>query len=199
MLMKLTPVESGGNVAFTQIYLNEKMTTQINRQTAPCAFYKERSEFVDCGKKQIWEMIKTRINCTIAILRSIIPVNSEISQCNSHFEAGITYKIMQNIFAEFSRKSQLNNCPMPCQYNSYNIKLRYLHKNAWIEHEDDNLSNDSSLLAISYSSLLVEERIETIVYDLENLVTSVGGQLGLFLGFSCFSTLLTFLKFVCKV
>ena len=104
-----------------------------------------------------------------------------------------------SMFAEFSRKSSQNNCPIPCQQSSYNIKLRYLHKNALMDTEFINVSKDFALFAISYNSLLVEERIETIVYDLESLVTSVGGNLGLFLGFSCFSTLLTFLQFICKV
>jgi hypothetical protein len=53
-------------------------------------------------------------------------------------------------------------------------------------------------VAVSYRSLLVEERVETIVYDLESLMTSIGGNLGLFLGFSCFSTSLEILKFIFK-
>jgi hypothetical protein len=53
-------------------------------------------------------------------------------------------------------------------------------------------------VAVSYRSLLVEERVETIVYDLESLMTSIGGNLGLFLGFSCFSTFLKILKFIFK-
>jgi len=132
-------------------------------------------------------------------MRSIIPENSGLLECNSILTAGITYRTMMSIFAEFSRNLALNNCPMPCPQRSYNIKLRYLHQNAWIDPEFSIVLKDLALLAISYSSLLTEERIETIVYDLENLVTSVGGNLGLFLGFSCFSTLLTLIQFICEV
>ena len=133
------PVESGGNMALTQIYLNEKKTTQIDRTTAPCVFYKQNNEFIECGKKQIWELIKSRINCSIANLKSIIPNNSEILECNSVLNAGITYRIMMSMFAEFSRKSSQNNCPIPCQQSSYYIKLRYLHKNALMDPEYINM------------------------------------------------------------
>jgi hypothetical protein len=44
--------------------------------------------------------------------------------------------------------------------------------------------------------LLIEESFETFVYDLENLMTSLGGNLGLFLGFSCFSTAVVILKWI---
>jgi hypothetical protein len=36
---------------------------------------------------------------------------------------------------------------------------------------------------------LVEEKMETLVYDEANFLTATGGNLGLFLGFSCFSLL----------
>ena len=199
MVSARLPLESGGNMALTSIHLNEKVTTQINRKTAPCALYKQSNEFIECGKKQLWSLLKPRINCTIAILRSIIPDNSEILECNSILSAGITYKIMMNIFTEFSWKISQYGCPVPCSQSSYNINLRHLHRNSWIDPDNLNVPNDFAVLAILYNSLLVEERIETIVYDLESLMTSVGGNLGLFLGFSCLSTLLAILKFLFKI
>jgi hypothetical protein len=39
------------------------------------------------------------------------------------------------------------------------------------------LVNITTGLTLAYRSLLVEERIETFVYDLENLMTSIGGNL----------------------
>ena len=42
-------------------------------------------------------------------------------------------------------------------------------------------------------TLQVEERVVTLVYDIENLLPSFGGNLGLFLGFSCLSLMLVML------
>ena len=60
------------------------------------------------------------------------------------------------------------------------------------------VATNTTGLTIAYSSLLIEERVETYVYDMENLLTSIGGNLGLFLGFSCFSSILVLLEFIFK-
>ena len=39
------------------------------------------------------------------------------------------------------------------------------------------MANNMTALTLAYSSLLVEERVETYVYDFENLMTSIGGNL----------------------
>jgi hypothetical protein len=39
------------------------------------------------------------------------------------------------------------------------------------------MANNSMALTFAYSSLLVEERVETFVYDVESLMTSIGGNL----------------------
>ena len=39
------------------------------------------------------------------------------------------------------------------------------------------MANNMTALTLAYSSLLVEERVETFVYDFENLMTSIGGNL----------------------
>ena len=53
------------------------------------------------------------------------------------------------------------------------------------------------LLYILWNSLLIEEEVETLVYDEINFVAAAGGNLGLQLGFSCFGLLqllVTYLK-----
>jgi hypothetical protein len=47
-----------------------------------------------------------------------------------------------------------------------------------------------------YSTLDVEERIETLVYDAGNFLAAAGGNLGLLLGFSCLSTVLGFINII---
>jgi hypothetical protein len=49
-------------------------------------------------------------------------------------------------------------------------------------------------LIISFNSLLVEEQIETLAYDFGNFLAAAGGNLGLFLGFSCLPMLLGFIS-----
>jgi hypothetical protein len=44
----------------------------------------------------------------------------------------------------------------------------------------------------------VEETVVTLVYDMENFLTALGGNLGLFLGFSCFSIMIIAIDFANK-
>ena len=55
--------------------------------------------------------------------------------------------------------------------------------------------NEFAQLLKVYSSMLIEEQTETLVYDVVNMLSSVGGNLGLFLGLSCFSCLMYLLEF----
>jgi hypothetical protein len=48
------------------------------------------------------------------------------------------------------------------------------------------------------SSLIVEERVETLVYDVGSFLAAAGGNLGLFLGFSCLSVFLYIIKLVMR-
>jgi len=45
-----------------------------------------------------------------------------------------------------------------------------------------------SYLALSYSTLFVKESKEVLLHDFNSIVSSIGGSLGLFLGFSCLGT-----------
>ena len=41
-----------------------------------------------------------------------------------------------------------------------------------------------------YNDFIIEREMETLIYDTGTFFTQVGGNLGLFLGFSCFSLLI---------
>jgi hypothetical protein len=59
------------------------------------------------------------------------------------------------------------------------ITLRgfYYYIDKIVNRGSPELANTTTGLTLAYRSLLVEERIETFVYDLENLMTSIGGNL----------------------
>jgi hypothetical protein len=55
-------------------------------------------------------------------------------------------------------------------------------------------SIDFFVLYLYFGTLDVEERIDNLDYDFESFLAAVGGNLGLFLGFSCLSVLLGFVR-----
>lgn len=75
--------------------------------------------------------------------------------------------------------------------------MRKYHANSWVVYDDpshEDISDKGVEITIAYESLVVEERIETLVYDVGSFLSAMGGNLGLFLGFSCFTMLLGILK-----
>ena len=47
-----------------------------------------------------------------------------------------------------------------------------------------------------FATMSVEEHFETLVFDLGSLLAAAGGNLGLFLGFSCLSLVFSFLDYI---
>ena len=58
----------------------------------------------------------------------------------------------------------------------------------------NDLVGKGVLLTIYLANFVVEERIETLIYDTGNFLAQAGGNLGLFLGFSCLSLLFAIIK-----
>ncbi len=54
-------------------------------------------------------------------------------------------------------------------------------------------------LIVMHSSLSVEEHFETLVFDGGSLLAAAGGNLGLFLGFSCLSLIFSALYYLSSV
>ena len=119
-----------------------------------------------------------------------------LKYCDSLTAAQATMSEIYSVFQDFVSNFNKYNCPLACHQKSYTVKINYLHKHSWPEMKifPRQWRETSAVVAIAFRSLLVEERVEAYVYDLENLMTSIGGNLGLFLGFSCFSTFAALLK-----
>lgn len=91
-------------------------------------------------------------------------------------------------------------CPMSCQQRSYTFTMKSFHLNSIVDPTSKyfgNSAKNGTFIFLSYETILTEEREETLVYDVTNFLVNAGGNLGLFLGFSCLSILLYIIK-LCK-
>ena len=86
---------------------------------------------------------------------------------------------------DFIRRISHFGCPLPCSYVGYKIKVSYFHKNSYLTIEvDSKKKEDYFHLFFYYSSLVVEKRVETLVYDIGGFLSAAGGNMGLWLGLS---------------
>jgi hypothetical protein len=155
----------------------------------------ENRHFLTCCKQQIWESLRSQITCLIPGLEEIVPSQQDKFICSNQTLAADTYKKYKETTMNFLRYSV--RCPVPCRQQSFDVKVDFFDKNSFIDVDDtypQNVLDSTVFVSICYSSILIETRVETYLYDLGNFLTSAGGNLGLLLGFSCLSVFFILLK-----
>jgi len=107
---------------------------------------------MECCRAKIWSLLLPKINCSIYGSECLIPLSYEIPECQSYQSASQTY---------FQTR-------------------QYFNKNTVVDMESKTtpeVANVTTALTLAYSSLLIEERVETFVHDIESVMTSIGGNL----------------------
>ena len=126
--------------------------------------------------------------------------NTSIAECTDQDSASVAFHKFLNIRSNFNENTEQHGCLTPCTKISFDFETFILHRNSWIEtKEEQELPDGTYFFKFSYASLQVEEKVVTLAYDLENFFASVGGNLGLFLGFSCLPLMLSILDFARKM
>ena len=77
-------------------------------------------------------------------------------------------------------------CPLPCTRNSFNSKLNTFY--------GSNETNKFMNLSVYFTTTTVEKKEEYYLYDFMNLASSLGGTMGLWLGQSLLSILLSLIN-----
>jgi len=103
-------------------------------------------------------------------------------------------------YEKCKRKTLMKLTPVPCRQLTYKILVDHYHKNNFLLH--GNMMEESKnyyTLMVNNPSAIVEEQIENLEYDVVDLLASAGGNLGLFLGFSCLSVLFSAINFTANL
>ena len=90
---------------------------------------------------------------------------------------------------------------MPCREFQHKYALSDIHHNSLVEttnpRPQDFFKKYHYFVAL-YASMDVEKHEETLVYDSVNIFAAIGGNLGLFLGFSCLSIVFSGIDLLAK-
>ena len=112
--------------------------------------------------------------CLTPILLSLVSFDAELA-CENDTEEECNYHsllIYNTIY------------PKPCSIIQYNGKIDF-----WALNEE-NLDNASFIFYLRYAPPLTTTVFEEyVIYDIFGMIGSVGGTLGIFIGFSCSSVL----------
>jgi hypothetical protein len=141
----------------------------------------ENELFLSCVREMMRKKVPTNISCTTPPFKNFLP---DMNNCKEKNELINFMNNFAGFFNNIVEKPHSIGCPLPCRQIYYKVTLDYTHKNLF-----NGKSFEYFFFQYKYSTLLVEERIESYDYDIGSFLVAAGGNLGLFLGFSCFSIL----------
>jgi len=89
---------------------------------------------------------------------------------------------------------------VPCKKTVFELSVQMYHQNNVGPMGDGVIAlvGDGVMLVLYNDKPIVEKHVEALIYDTGNFLAQAGGNLGLFLGFSCLSLLFAFINFLKK-
>ena len=135
-------------------------------------------------------------------METLLGNGNTLKQCQDRSSSINTTKLLVYVAFDDGKERWLSHCPIPCKQTSYDANIRYFHKSAVIDTDNslgENFSDSKVMFALGYETLLIEEHAESLVYDVTNFLAAAGGNLGLFLGFSCMSVFYGTIKIIKKI
>jgi hypothetical protein len=173
---------------------SQKHICDLNKDNHHCVKYSlgindQFSGFNDCLINDLRKKFKAAFNCTLPFINTILNLSPSLPVCS---DTTISQNVMFAAFREVykyakDRNSKDSLCPFPCCYVSYYSDVNYYHRNILSNLNAYYKFKSPFMLAVYPQSNMIEEQTEALIYDFFSLLSSGGGNLGLFLGFSCLS------------
>ena len=169
----------------------------MHTKFTPCDETEAENRFLNCSFKSISKGMLPFINCTIPGTKDILR-ETNLKECEDEISAANTFNKLLEVQLSFANNPVKHGCLKPCKEIYYEVvEQQYVHKNSWIEPlRTDDKKDEFFIFQMNYKSKQVQEIVTTFQNDLGSLFSAGGGNLGLFLGFSCLSLLLNFVNFI---
>ena len=167
----------------------EPMET-ITEQYLGCDESVNETDFYECAKLALAkEMVAKGVECTLPMISNILPTK-DLPYCPNNLTA---VKVLNQARDTFRALTGMNIdrtiCSLPCQKSQYNFDPLMSRTT---EDEENYI-----YFAINSNQVLVAEQVR--IFDLNSIIGTVGGSLGLFIGFSFLACIQDIFNFSCKV
>ena len=154
-------------------------------------------EFAKCLRQELQKNLEMQqflanIKCTVPALDFNLKLN--LNYCTSTSDALKMEKIVYKSAIEIHQKKI---CGKVCDLPKFTSDLSYLSKNV-LSKELQRYGDGFFIIWSFYSTLSVEEKIETYIFDFDTALIAFGGTLGLYLGWSIYSIFVNFIDMTVK-
>ncbi len=115
---------SNSDLIFSELAISERQTEYFSHENRPCKRYndgndrnsilKDSKDFMECSRREMWKLMKPKINCSIVGLELFFDHPNEMSQCQTESDAKITLEIYHVLFYEDYKKFWIKTCLLPC-------------------------------------------------------------------------------------
>ena len=152
------------------VSIKKRIKKSISTKSHPCSEYPRRT----CQGKVFYDKIITDFKCQINFaldglhLKSLRNANAGLPNCTRD-------QVMEIYHRVFWNDSVRHLCPkvQACSQTSFNLALMQYDR-----------TDNRSKVTLAFQDPIVETIIESISYDMQSLISEVGGVLGLTLGLS---------------
>ena len=165
----------------------EKHTYNIlSKSESPCNNNENMTNFIHCFRDELWQHFQ-KYRCLSHMFQDLVlPLHqskSRICLDGEEDEMEHQYKIYASLAMKFSKGNfSGSRCMIPCTLDFYNP---YISRSKQTEKTDLDLNE----IYVSSAGSMSERTKEMYLYDATAIVASVGGGIGIFLGFSCYGLL----------
>ena len=118
-----------------------------------------------------------------------------LPECADEKEGMLSLIAFQGVINDFVASPEKFGCSLPCERTMFTYDIIDTHQNAIILQVPEILAEEEDapyIFYFFYKTFLVEQRVETLIYDFTGFLAAAGGNLGLCLGFSLLSILIHF-------
>ena len=138
------------------------------------------------------QQLLSNLKCNVPALDFNLKLN--LNYCTSTSDALKMEKIIYKSAIEIHQKKI---CGKVCDLPKFTSDLSYLSKNV-LSKELQRYGDGFFIIWSFYSTLSVEEKIETYIFDFDTALIAFGGTLGLYLGWSIYSIFVNFIDMTVK-
>ena len=200
MPVEMFEVDMTDFYSFFQLVLRKSQKEVVNKiGRSTCQNYDQKNDsYTGCFQKNLVKYFQSKkITCLPSYWESLKPFgNLEVCQGNKYNEStarGIIRSV-RNGFKNFLANKADKYCPKDCKTISYNPKVTKFHIGYSLNH-----GNWTTLTFNAYfADDIVEHTKEYFIFNVGTFLSAIGGNVGLFLGYSVLSVSLWTLNIIFK-